>query len=279
MVAFRGTYSLGDVVRDLSSIKQEYVPYDPDEGPVAKEMTAEKECMNCSVHAGFMRAWTETRQIVLPTLDNLVSNYPGYRVTLVGHSLGGAVAALAALELISKGWEPQLTTFGEPRIGNDGLVKYLDDVFAAQVARTSHRQKSSDIWDDYRRVTHVNDPVPLLPLTDWGYRMHAGEVYISKATLPPGEEDVRYCNGDEDPDCIAGAEPSLSPDDLEALALQKLRDGDLKAEGIFEIPARWRIWQLFFSHRDYFWRLGLCIPGGDPADWHRKDRPVETGEL
>jgi len=33
------------------------------------------------------------------------------------------------------------------------------------------------------------------------------------------------------------------------------------------IPARYKIWQLFFAHRDYFWRLGLCVPGGDPLDW------------
>jgi len=29
------------------------------------------------------------------------------------------------------------------------------------------------------------------------------------------------------------------------------------------------MWQLFFAHRDYFWRLGLCLPGGDPFDWGR----------
>ena len=34
-------------------------------------------------------------------------------------------------------------------------------------------------------------------------------------------------------------------------------------------PARMKLWQLFFAHRDYFWRLGLCIPGGDPWDWGR----------
>jgi len=35
------------------------------------------------------------------------------------------------------------------------------------------------------------------------------------------------------------------------------------------IPARYKMWQLFFAHRDYFWRLGLCLPGGDPFDWGR----------
>jgi hypothetical protein len=35
-------------------------------------------------------------------------------------------------------------------------------------------------------------------------------------------------------------------------------------------PARFKLWQLLFAHRDYFWRLGLCVPGGDPADWGRE---------
>jgi hypothetical protein len=35
-------------------------------------------------------------------------------------------------------------------------------------------------------------------------------------------------------------------------------------------PARFKLWQLLFAHRDYFWRLGLCLPGGDPADWGRE---------
>ncbi|EAQ93337.1 hypothetical protein CHGG_01572 [Chaetomium globosum CBS 148.51] len=58
----------------------------------------------------------------------------------------------------------------------------------------------------YRRVTHVGDPVPLLPLTEWGYRSHAGEIYIEKSNLPPGPEDLRLCRGDNDSNCMGGAE-------------------------------------------------------------------------
>jgi len=44
----------------------------------------------------------------------------------------------------------------------------------------------------------------------------------------------------------------------------------LKRRWGFPIPARYKMWQLFFAHRDYFWRLGLCVPGGDPLDWGRE---------
>src|SRR5690606_25357498 len=86
-----------------------------------------------------------------------------------------------------------------------------------------------------RRVTHVDDPVPLLPMTEWGFSAHADELYIAKASLPPAVKDVLRCEGVDDNECIAGG--------------------------------RMNVFQLFWAHRDYFHRLGVCLPdprrGGD----------------
>ena len=190
--------------------------------------------------------------------------YPEYQLTLVGHSLGGAVAALASLDFDARGWNPEVTTFGEPRIGNQGLAQYLDETFANGRKRSNKNR--------YRRVTHVDDPVPLLPPTEWSYQPHAGEIYISKPDLSPKVQDLHYCEGDADPDCIAGAgigqdTPTLPP--IERLTdMEGFKEWWNETKGGSLIPARW-IWQLFFAHRDYFWRLGLCVPGGDPTDWYR----------
>jgi pimeloyl-ACP methyl ester carboxylesterase len=130
---------------------------------------------------GFMASWRNARAVVLPALQAARRQYPGYRVHLVGHSLGGAVAALAALELrLGLGWrDVRVTTFGEPRVGNAALAGYVDGAFGL-----------GEVGDGeglaYRRVTHVGDPVPVLPRTVWGYRSHGGEVYIGKSALPPG---------------------------------------------------------------------------------------------
>ena len=49
------------------------------------------------------------------------------------------------------------------------------------------------------------------------------------------------------------------------------RGKDVQIEdGMWNVPPKYRLWQLFSAHRDYFWRLGLCIPGGDPHDWDRE---------
>lgn len=135
----------------------------------------------------------------------------------------------------------------------------------------------------FRRLTHVDDPIPLLPLTEWGYAMHAGEIHISKPSLSPDISDLRACVGDNDQACIAGQDSTVSlptqdeAEDGETEVSEKMprrskrdllssvRDEieDIKVEP-WGIPSRYKLWQLFFAHRDYFWRLGLCIPGGDP---------------
>ncbi|KAL8843622.1 MAG: hypothetical protein Q9170_000126 [Blastenia crenularia] len=219
-----------------------------------------------------MTSWRHTRYQIIGDLKELVNKYPDYQLTLVGHSLGGAVAALASLDFHTKGWNPQVTTFGEPRIGNQALMRYIDKSF--------YKNSSTNASQRYRRVTHVDDPVPLLPLSEWGYKTHAGEVYISKPDLPPEQIDLLLCEGAEDPGCIAGAEissngsiPRLEP----SVDMESFKKWWLESKGVLEVPARFRIWQLFFAHRDYFWRLGLCIPGGDPRDWYR--RYPEAGSL
>jgi hypothetical protein len=287
IVAFRGTYSIANTIADLSTNPAEYAPF-PSEGngkeictavkadaltakePLLPQLLTKQEkrngveaarCDNCTVHSGFMTSWRNTRCIVMPHVETALNTFPEYELVLVGHSLGGAVAALAALELQARGYDPHVTTFGEPRIGNAALAYFLDKRF-----NMASNSTDPEILK-YRRVTHMDDPVPLLPLEEWGYRMHAGEIYISKAALPPARTDVRHCVGAEDRNCIndriknAGNSSDASRSSVEA---------------VWEIGKRYKLWELFFAHRDYFWRLGLCVPGSDPWDWGRGKYNVST---
>lgn len=276
ILAFRGTSSLANTIVDLSTIPQDYAPYPGDEDDesntggladiiqnprkiISRAVDPEKsECDGCTVHAGFMTSWRHTRRHVLPHLEELIKKHPSYQLALVGHSLGGAVAALAGLDFQARGWKPQVTTFGEPRIGNKYLMHYLDRAFGMNQTSGGNGM--------YRRVTHVDDPVPLLPLTEWGYEMHAGEIYISKSDLSPEVADLHYCAGDADPKCIAGAEAVAKSDlaNIESrMGTEGLKDWLEKNKDWLSVPGRFRVWQLFTAHRDYFWRLGLCLPKAD----------------
>ena len=280
IVAFRGTYSIANTIADLSTTPAEYMPFpsDPDSNGICTDEHAniEKEvlipqlvkqtkrdstpkCDNCTVHTGFMTSWRNTRCTIIPHVEQALRDNPGYELTLVGHSLGGAVAALAALEFQARGWNPKVTTFGEPRIGNKALNRDIDQRF--NLAATSPEDAS------YRRVTHLDDPVPLLPLEEWGYFMHSGEIFIDKSSLPPAPEDMKTCKGDHDMNCIAGGVSSNVASDV--FVEVQLKDGST-VKALWGIGKRYRLWELFFAHRDYFWRLGLCVPGGDPWDWNRE---------
>ncbi|KAK4546205.1 hypothetical protein LTR36_002342 [Oleoguttula mirabilis] len=298
IVAFRGTYSLANTIADLSTVPQEYAPYpgpgesehqaaggdvsqkimDGIDGKAKRDGTpleSEPKCDNCTVHMGFQTSWTNTRRQIMPDLEQQVFLFPHYKLNLVGHSLGGAVAALAGLDMLAHGWDPMVTTFGEPRVGNTGLVKYIDDRFHLLGGHSHGVDNDKDNTTlKFRRVTHVNDPVPLLPLTEWGFAMHAGEIHISKAALSPDLQDLEHCEGDNDPTCAAGQDPTVLDTSMASSAPTAKRDllasmhdelHDVMHEP-WGIPTRYRLWNMLFAHRDYFWRLGLCVPGGDPFD-------------
>lgn len=98
-------------------------------------------------HSGFLRVYTLAR----PRLLRLVAAVPrGTPVVLCGHSLGGALATLAALDLASSNMtssnpaRPQeLYTFGQPQVGDGAFVKLFD-------SRVPHAV----------RVVNPFDPVP-----------------------------------------------------------------------------------------------------------------------
>ncbi|KAJ5615444.1 hypothetical protein N7537_000558 [Penicillium hordei] len=301
ILAFRGTYSITNAIIDLSAYPQAYIPYpDPDENTTTTiPIPAGPHCKNCTVHAGFMRSWLHTRTEILPAMSVLRQKYPDYSITLVGHSLGGAVAALAGLEMRLKGWDATVTTFGEPMIGNAAFAAFLDEQFGLGDGISIPPLEGGQ---RFRRVTHIRDPVPMLPLAEWGYRPHSGEVFITKEELPPRREDVVHCSGAEDPGCIAGeggegvlvqlyrdlnVPVGLAGSASSGEGCQSSGDGgdDVSEEQAVLgrdiadcenklsllrwdwslIPARYRLWELFYAHRDYFWRIGLCVPGGDPT--------------
>lgn len=258
-----------------------------------------------------MASWLNTRSTVLAHVSAARAQYPDYEVTLAGHSLGGAVAALAGLEMHLKGWNPTVTTFGEPMVGNQRFAEHLDEQF--QVGPHSKAVDELSRAQRFRRVTHVDDPVPLLPLAEWGYAAHSGEIFISQPSLPPSIGDVQSCVGSQDPRCIAGSDTTVllqnmyQDENIPLVALQPdldlcssradenfnlrlghqvvlggARDGARNgpvactAQDVTAplhplhwdwslIPSRYRFWELFYAHRDYFWRIGLCVPGGDPT--------------
>jgi pimeloyl-ACP methyl ester carboxylesterase len=99
------------------------------------------------VHAGFMKIYAGMKAEIDALLQGTKAP-----VHFVGHSLGGALATLAALDHGQNG-STYLYTFGCPRIGGLGINAAIDRVFSN---------------GGIRRVYALNDPVPMVPI--WPFR-------------------------------------------------------------------------------------------------------------
>lgn len=139
-IIFPGTASAQDVITDLRAAKLRWG--------------------HGAAHAGFSRAWLSVRKAVT---DAIPSDTP---VVIAGHSLGGALAMLAADSL--PGYNVlAVFTFGQPR------------VFNGPAARDCNRRLANRTF----RIVNHGDPIPRIPWMFGTYR-HAGtEVQLTDAGI------------------------------------------------------------------------------------------------
>ncbi len=140
------------------------------------------------IHRGFADDYMSVEKDIHRTVKTLINRARPTRVLVTGHSLGGALAALCAMELRVNGVIPRsiplsLYTFGQPRVGNAGAPKLL----MATV-------------DEHYRVTHWHDQIPQLPRENMivnHYRHGPREVWYNHENTA-----FKVCDGTgEDPHC------------------------------------------------------------------------------
>ncbi|CAO2657472.1 Nn.00g035980.m01.CDS01 [Neocucurbitaria sp. VM-36] len=127
-------------------------------------------CNGCTAHRGFWNSWVDARDRVTPAVKQASTTFPDYKIAVTGHSLGAAIATLAAAQFRNSGYAIALYNFGSPRIGGSKISSYI----------------TNQAGGNYR-VTHWNDPVPKLPLLTMGYVHISPEYYINK----PNKQDVQ----------------------------------------------------------------------------------------
>ena len=128
-IAFAGTASKKNVRTDLS---------------VADAALFPGEKMR--VHSGFLNAWMSVRDRVLEAVSRTSGD--GGQVYVVGHSMGGALATLAAIEISGDGHtrparRVACVTFGAPAVGDELFA----DAFNSRVGQSV-------------RVVNALDPIP-----------------------------------------------------------------------------------------------------------------------
>ena len=82
------------------------------------------------VHAGFQDAYASVRKQLISHLIKLRTKYERMwrhvEVEISGHSLGGALSTLAAVELEALGFRvASVSTFGSPRVGDQVFASFI----------------------------------------------------------------------------------------------------------------------------------------------------------
>ena len=124
---------------------------------------------NGSVHEGFYSSWQELEDGGLNTMiESIFNGYPGADILITGHSLGAALAHIAALEMKENSVYNVLDigsvnaiTFGSPRWCDEDIATYYGEVI-----------------DSNWRIVNEHDVVPTIPYMAMGYH-HTGYVIYS----------------------------------------------------------------------------------------------------
>lgn len=142
-------------------------------------MVGYPNCAKCQVHNGFYTNWQAAYRPVLNRIQSLKSLYRDAPIFITGHSLGAALAVLAAADIQHLyGGVQSLITFGEPRVGNQHFSDYYQSVLVGF------------------RVIHKADVVPHIPLTGQGF-FHEGREVWYKSSM----SDYKMCSYGEPGSC------------------------------------------------------------------------------
>ncbi|KAI9335422.1 Alpha/Beta hydrolase protein [Zopfochytrium polystomum] len=189
--AFRGSVDFANYVQDLSFIQLD----------AAADLGTPPSGDKPYVHSGFLKSWRAVRNATLAAVAAAAARFPDYAVAFVGHSSGGAVAILAALDATNSSSpllaasRASVTTAGQPRVGNAA--------FAELVA-------ARGLGGGVRRGVNYDDIVPHLPPAGLGFRHHVAEAWIDAAGDSVQCDDVAAANNGEDTNCMATIPPWVS---------------------------------------------------------------------
>ncbi|KAJ7470899.1 alpha/beta-hydrolase [Mycena latifolia] len=139
-----------------------------------------------TVHTGFLTAWNSVASSVIMTARTQLAEHPGYQLVSTGHSLGGALASLAAISLQQNlpGNIVRMYTYGQPRTFNPTAANWINEQFRSRAFR----------------AVHTSDGVPTAIPQSAGYKHHGVEFW--NFLDPSSARTTKACEASgEDPSC------------------------------------------------------------------------------
>ncbi|XP_022761967.1 uncharacterized protein LOC111307901 isoform X5 [Durio zibethinus] len=156
------------------------------------------------VHSGFLSAYDSVRIRIISLIkasigyiDEIAEPLHGWQVYVTGHSLGGALATLLALELSSSQLAKRgvisvtMYNFGSPRVGNRRFAEV-------------YNEKVKDSW----RIVNHRDIIPTVPHL-MGYCHVAQPVYLAAGELRDALENMELFEDGYQGDVIGEYTPDV----------------------------------------------------------------------
>ncbi|ONH67890.1 Lipase [Cyberlindnera fabianii] len=179
VVAFRASVTTADWISDFYIRKTPYKP-------ITHCPSGVRECEGCKVHQGFYLHMNTIYDDLVNSVLDIYNKHPEFKLVLVGHSLGAALATLTAIEFKMMGFYPHLYTYGGPRIFNLEMMRWVNEVFECEKTADAIRD-GTGFTSGFLRVVHEGDYVPILPPS---FFQAGTEILIAKNELPHEIKDL-----------------------------------------------------------------------------------------
>ncbi|VVT53859.1 uncharacterized protein SAPINGB_P003786 [Magnusiomyces paraingens] len=202
VVMFRGAIFPSDIANSWNLRQTPFVPAHYTIQPTQWRAKWAAKCKDCKVQTSLYRAYLKTMGYISGPLHDARAAYPGYRIVIGGHNVGGMMAALAGVDLKMQGFDVTVVTFGASKYGNAAMTQFVEELFGLDVTATLDMFSLDK--NRFYRVTRREDP-----FTHWPYMRSythtKGEVYISDELNPmPGTDVTFFCLGSNSKFCSYG---------------------------------------------------------------------------
>jgi hypothetical protein len=181
VLSFRGTANKGNAASDVNYFKTACV----------------LDGLECGqVHRGFYNLWNSHRLSIKSTIDSFAQAHQISLVYVAGHSLGGAVAQIAALDLAhshadmkSQIMHVHLVTFGTPRTGDEKFSSMFNAFRPSPLTIQRFAQTHRVLGYD------MPDAVTTVPLASMGFKHVGGDeltTYVACSTCKTNKRIVLH---------------------------------------------------------------------------------------
>ncbi|KAG2498402.1 hypothetical protein HYH03_003661 [Edaphochlamys debaryana] len=160
-VAFRGTENIRDALSNID----------------VRRVDAKFQGRQVRLHSGFYRQYASIQSELRALIRQQTASREVDTIYLTGHSLGGALATIAAADVATMFPETPVHcyTFGAPRTGDAAFVHLFD------------QHVSSNL-----RVVNEDDPVPMVPISPRFQHVSNGIVIDDKGVITAAKTDLPW---------------------------------------------------------------------------------------